>query len=47
MNIPSEHERHAMRPTRWVVFFRTFFLYQLWRFLWINLRMARMISKSH
>jgi hypothetical protein len=47
MKIPSEHERHAMRPTRWVVFFRTFFLYQLWRFLWINLRMMRMISKSH
>ena len=47
MAIPNEQRRHAMKPTRWVVFFRTFFLYQLWRFIWINLRMVRMIAKSH
>lgn len=44
---PSEQQRHAMKPARWVLFFRTFFPYQLIRFLWINLRMLRMISKSH
>jgi hypothetical protein len=36
-----------MKPTRWVLFFRTFVLYQLWRFLWINLRMIRMVWLSH
>ncbi len=44
---PTEQQRHAMKPARWVLFWRTFFLYQLWRFLWINLRMIRMIWMSH
>ncbi len=47
MSIPTEQTRHAMKPARWVLFWRTFFPYQLYRFVWINLRMIRMISKSH
>jgi hypothetical protein len=39
--------RYAMKPTPWVLFWRTFFLYQLYRFCWINLRMIVMIIKSH
>lgn len=44
---PSEALRHAMKPTPFVLFLRTFFLYQLWRFAWVNLRMLTMIWKSH
>lgn len=39
--------RHAMKPTRWVLFWRWFFPYQAWRFVLINLRMLVMIWKSH
>lgn len=44
---PSEAQRHAMKATPFVLFLRTFFLYQLWRFAWVNLRMLTMIWKSH
>jgi hypothetical protein len=44
---PSESLRSAMKPTRLVLFMRTFFVYQLWRFVIVNLRMLRMIVKSH
>lgn len=47
MQVPDERDRSAMKPGRWVLFFRTFFLYQLWRFIWINLRMIRMTRMSH
>ena len=47
MGVPSETNKNAMKPTRWVLFFRTFFPYQLYRFVWINARMERMILKSH
>jgi hypothetical protein len=47
MNVPSEQQRHAMRPTSWVLFWRRFVPYQLFRFFVINLRMAAMIRKSH
>ena len=47
MHLPSDQIRHAMKPAPWVLFFRTFFLYQLVRFFWINLRMIRMIWLSH
>ncbi len=47
MHLPSEQQRHAMKPTRWVLFWRRFFLYQLFRFVLINLRMTAMILKSH
>jgi hypothetical protein len=43
----KERERDAMKPGRWVLFFRTFLPYQLWRFVWINLRMIRMTRMSH
>lgn len=44
---PTEQFIHAMKPSPFVLFMRRFFLYQLWRFLWINLRMTRMILLSH
>ena len=47
MNVPSEHQRHAMKPTPWALFWRRFLLYQLIRFVIINLRMTAMILKSH
>lgn len=47
MNTPSEAVKYAMKPNRWVLFGRTFFPYQLYRFIWINLRMLRIIFKSH
>jgi hypothetical protein len=47
MSVPNEQQRHAMRPTSWVLFWRHFFPYQLVRFVVINLRMAAMIWKSH
>ncbi len=47
-----EGERHelarfTMKPGRTVLFLRTFFLYQAWRFVWVNLRMIVMVLKSH
>jgi hypothetical protein len=47
MRTPSALTRFAMKPTPWVLFWRTFWPYQLWRFLVINLRMLVMIFKSH
>jgi hypothetical protein len=44
---PSEALRGAMKPTRLVLFLRTSLLYQLWRFVIINVRMVKMIIKSH
>lgn len=45
---PSDQQtRHAMKPTRWVLFWRRFLPYQLIRFVLINLRMFVMIYKSH
>ncbi|MDD5302803.1 MAG: hypothetical protein PHS14_06795 [Elusimicrobia bacterium] len=43
----SDREKDAMRPTRFSLFLRTFFPYQVYRFAWINLRMFAMIRKSH
>jgi hypothetical protein len=37
----------AIRPTRFTLFLRTFLPWQMWRFVRINLRMVRAISKSH
>lgn len=47
MNMPNDMVKFAMKPTAWVVFLRTFFLYQLYRFVWVNVRMLMMIAKSH
>jgi len=45
--IPSEGERGAMRPIGWALISRSFFPYQLYRFVWINWRMITMIRLSH
>ncbi|MBL8944223.1 MAG: hypothetical protein JNK45_13785 [Myxococcales bacterium] len=47
MTIPTNAMRNAMKPTGWALFWRTFVPYQLYRFAIINLRMLRMIFKSH
>lgn len=43
----SDAAKNAMKPSSRVLFVRTFFPYQLYRFIWINLRMMRIIFKSH
>ena len=30
---------YATKPSRWTVFLRTFVPWQVWRFMWINLKM--------
>ena len=47
MNRPTEAAKHAMKPPPLVLYLRTFFLYQLLRFVLVNLRMLTMIWKSH
>ncbi len=47
MSVRSEQSRNAMKPTGWVLFWRTFMPYQLWRFVIVNIRMMVMIWKSH
>lgn len=37
----------APMPTRWTIFLRTFIPWQLVRFVVINLRMFRLIWRSH
>ena len=44
---PTDAIKLAMKPTPFVVFMRTFLLYQLFRFALVNLRMLTMIWKSH
>ena len=44
---PYEEGFFASTPTRTRKFFRTFIPWQLWRFAAINVRMIRMIGKSH
>ncbi|MGE3275535.1 MAG: hypothetical protein AB7O67_10515 [Vicinamibacterales bacterium] len=43
---PLEHT-YATLPTGGTRFWRTFLPWQVWRFVWINLKMIRIISKSH
>ena len=38
---------YATKPTPFTVFLRTFLPWQLWRFVWINLKMLRIIRKGH
>jgi hypothetical protein len=47
MNRPTDMVKFAMKPSGFVVFLRTFLPYQIYRFLWVNLRMLTMIWKSH
>jgi len=44
---PYSREFFAPRPSRTVLFLRTFFPWQLIRFALINLRMIRMLGKAH
>jgi hypothetical protein len=44
---PYSREFFAPRPSRTTLFFRTFLLWQAVRFIWINLKMIRMIGKAH
>ncbi len=44
---PYEREYYIPTPSRTTLFFRTFLLWQLVRFIWINLKMLRMISIGH
>jgi len=43
----STESFYATRPTRTTVFLRTFLPWQLWRFVAINLKMLRIIVRSH
>ncbi|MGE0042137.1 MAG: hypothetical protein AB7H88_06885 [Vicinamibacterales bacterium] len=43
---PVEHA-YATLPTPATRFFRTFIPWQMWRFVWINLKMVRIIARSH
>lgn len=38
---------YATKPTRWTLFWRTFLPWQMWRFLWINAKMIRIIKRGH
>jgi hypothetical protein len=38
---------YATKPTRWTLFLRTFVPWQICRFVWINAKMARIISRGH
>jgi hypothetical protein len=41
---PGEQTYFVPTPSRWTVRLRTFLPWQLVRFIWINLKMVRMIS---
>lgn len=38
---------YATKPTGLTVFLRTFLPWQIWRFIYINLKMMTIISRSH
>ena len=44
---PYSREFFAPRPSAFVLFFRTFVLWQFVRFVAVNVKMIRMIGKSH
>lgn len=44
---PYEQAFYPPEPTGFTRFMRTFFIWQICRFIWINLKMVRIISKSH
>ncbi len=47
MKITNSKEYLAPRPTSLTLYFRTFWFWQLIRFILINIRMVKMIKKSH
>jgi hypothetical protein len=46
-SLPSAATSMAAVPTRWTIFLRTFIPWQMVRFVVINLRMFRLIWRSH
>ena len=46
-SLPNEESQFTPVPTRFTIAMRTFIPWQLWRFVAINVRMLRMIAKSH
>lgn len=38
---------YATKPTGITLFMRTFLPWQIWRFVWINIKMLIIIRKSH
>jgi hypothetical protein len=44
---PYTREFFVPRPSAMTLFFRTFVLWQLVRFVWVNIKMLRMIGKAH
>jgi hypothetical protein len=44
---PYSREFFAPRPSALTLFFRTFLPWQLVRFVWVNVKMIRMIGKAH
>jgi hypothetical protein len=47
MRQPYDREYYIPTPTATTRFFRTFLPWQVLRFVWINLKMVRMISIGH
>jgi hypothetical protein len=45
--VTAETARYVTRPTRLTLFLRTFVPWQLWRFARINLKMMRIVRRSH
>jgi hypothetical protein len=45
--VTAETAHYVTRPTRLTLFLRTFIPWQLWRFARINLKMIRIIRRSH
>ncbi len=44
---PAIEALYATRPTKATLFLRTFLPWQAWRFVVINLKMLRIIARSH
>jgi len=38
---------YATKPTRWTLFWRTFLPWQAWRFVWLNVKMLKIIGRGH
>jgi len=45
--VPDDRRSPAMKPSRWMLFLRTFPPHPLYRFAWVNPRMLVMMWKSH
>ncbi len=45
--MPNSEWIYATKPTRFTLFFRTFLPWQAWRFVWINVKMMKIIGRGH